>query len=699
MLNLINFPSIGNLFVPHGHCYLWKPSLVSLHAVSDGIIAIAYFVIAFTLLYFVQQRQDVPFRKLFWLFAAFIAACGATHTLAIWTLWFPQYWFSGGIKAITAFISFYTAVALVPHIPKALTLPSPLQLEALNQSLSQEIAERKAAEETVNKLNTELEERVARRTSELAQAKDANEKLLQQEQAARANLENALDSLQDTAERLNIALSAADMGSWDWDIKHEQQYWSPKTKAILGVKSDSIDTNYAAWAERVHPEDLSRVKAAIAEAEKSRTIYSQEYRICLPDDSVHWVLARGRFIYNADGQPQRMIGVIQEITAAKQSILAIEESEARFRAVFEQAAVGMARLSASGHWLQVNQLLCDLLGYTAEELIGQSFQAITDPADLEADDHYYHQLLRGEIDSCRFEKRYLHKNGQPVWSGVTVSVERSSDGSVAVFIAVIEDIRQLKQIQIDLQQRAMELEQVNGLLAITNAVLEKRNSELDQFAYVASHDLKAPLRAISNLSEWIEEDLGHQIPDENKRQLALLRNRVHRMDALINGLLEYSRVNRRERQIDSVDVRQLLLEVIDLIDPPTSFTISIPDEMPTLVTNSIALNQVFSNLISNAVKHHNREDGHIQITAERQGEFVEFVVRDDGPGIEPQYHEKIFTIFQTLKARDTFESTGVGLAIVRKIIDTEGGSIDLVSDVGQGSTFRFSWPLNEPSEP
>lgn len=375
------------------------------------------------------------------------------------------------------------------------------------------------------------------------------------------------------------------------------------------------------------------------------------------------------------------------------SLRSLQESEARFRAVFEQSAVGMARLSPAGQWLQVNQTLCNLLGYTVDELTALSFQDITDPEDAAQDEHYYQQLIDAEIYSCRFEKRYLHKDGTPIWAMVTVSTERTEEDEVTAFIAVIEDIRQLKQTRLELQSRAAELEEVNSLLAITTAVLEKRNAELDQFAYVASHDLKAPLRAIANLSEWIEEDLSNIIPAENRHQLTLLRNRVHRMEGLINGLLEYSRVGRRERQIKTVVVEELLHEIIESLAPPPAFTIHWAANLPTLTANRIALRQVFSNLISNAIKHHDREDGHIQITAEEQGTGIEFAVIDDGPGIDARYHDKIFAIFQTLKARDEFESTGIGLAVVKKVVEAEGGTIYLDSAPGQGANFLFTWPV------
>jgi len=514
---------------------------------------------------------------------------------------------------------------------------------------------------------------------------------MSRDQATRAELEAALENQQDTAERLNIALSAARMGTWDWDLVQQTQYWSPQAESILGFEPGTVEASYDRWMERIHPVDRDRVKGAIAQAQASQEIFVEEYRILWPDQSLHWVLVQGRFIYT-DGRPCRMIGVIQETTESKQATLNLAASEARFRVVFEQAAVGMARLSPQGHWLQVNGTLCSLLGYDAQELIGQSAQQFVDPTDQGQNDSQYQQLIAGQIAACRFEKRYRHKDGKPIWTMVTMSPETDDKGNIVALIAVIEDIRRLKQATSELRKRADELEQVNSLLAVTNAVLKSRNSELDQFAYVASHDLKAPLRAIANLSEWIEEDLGHDLPEENRHQLTLLRNRVHRMEALINGLLEYSRVGRRERLVGPVDVRQMLIETIDLLSPPEAFTIALPESMPDLETHQSALNQVFSNLISNAIKHHDRDDGQIEITALEHDTHIEFAVTDDGPGIEPQYHQKVFSIFQTLKARDELESTGIGLAIVKKIVESEGGTITLESNPGEGTTFRFTWP-------
>lgn len=524
--------------MPHGVCYLWKPGLVGLHLFSNTIIALSYFSIPFSLVHIVRQRQDLPFDWIFFLFAAFIISCGIGHSMDIWTLWHPDYWFSGYIRAITAIVSLITAIALVYLIPQILTLLSPAQMEEANQRLVEEINERQKIEEALRK----------------------------------------------SEQRWQLALQGTGDGLFDWNIISGEAFMSARLKANLGYQEEEIANNYEGWRQLVHPDDVERVEQEIqANLEAKNPQYSCEYRMRCQDDSYKWILARGMALWNENDQPMRMVGSHQDITIRKQAEAEIEK---------------------------LNQEL---------------------------------------------EERIIKRTAE------------------------LEKANRLKDDLLICEKQA-------------TAQLEKRNQELDQFAYVTSHDLKAPLRAIANLSEWLEEDLEDKLDKDTREQMNLLRGRVHRMENLINGLLHYSRSGRLNVKPETVDVNQLLNEVLEYLSPPPEFTIEREEEMPTLVTKRLPLQQVFLNLISNALKHHHREKGKIAISVQDQGEYYQFAISDDGPGIAPEYHEKVFVIFQTLEARDKNENTGIGLSIVKKTVEAEGGTIELESQLGQGTTFRFSWP-------
>ncbi|NMO13673.1 hypothetical protein HPC49_01040 [Pyxidicoccus fallax] len=257
----------------------------------------------------------------------------------------------------------------------------------------------------------------------------------------------------------------------------------------------------------------------------------------------------------------------------------------------------------------------------------------------------------------------------------------------------VSDARGVVQEWVGVHTDQTELTRTEDARARLFQALERTRAELDQFAYATSHDLKAPLRGIANLSQWMEEDLGPSLGGESRRQMELLRGRVRRMEALIDGLLEYSRAGRVRHRLERVDVGQLLEGVRRVLPLPASARLDVAPGMPVLVTERLPLEQVFRHLVGNALKHARREDVHVRIGVREDGDARHaFSVADNGPGIAAGFHEKIWGVFQTLEARDKVENTGIGLAVVRKLVESRGGRAWVESSEGAGATFHFTWP-------
>ncbi|GMR20193.1 MAG: hypothetical protein BMS9Abin36_0788 [Gammaproteobacteria bacterium] len=280
---------------------------------------------------------------------------------------------------------------------------------------------------------------------------------------------------------------------------------------------------------------------------------------------------------------------------------------------------------------------------------------------------------------------------------LTVAADKVAAGekTIALEVSKTEEVKTLTNA---FNYMTEEINKRDMSLRDAAKYLRKTNEELDQFAYIVSHDLKAPLRAIKNLATWIEEDLGDDIDDTIKDHMSLMNNRVKRMDSLIMAVLEYSRVGRVAVEIEEVDILQLIKDVVSDIAPGKGMSIKLPETTDIFKTKKILLYQVLLNLLSNATKYHDRERGKIEVSVTDAGDVYEFVVQDDGPGIPQAYQDKVFGIFQTLQARDKVESTGIGLSIVKKIIEEQGGDIWLESE-DRGSRFVFTWPKKPAVDP
>ena len=243
---------------------------------------------------------------------------------------------------------------------------------------------------------------------------------------------------------------------------------------------------------------------------------------------------------------------------------------------------------------------------------------------------------------------------------------------------IYEDVTNRQRMQVELRHHVREL--------------ERSNRELDQFAYVASHDLKAPLRDIQNLAGWLREDSYEALPEASRRHLSVLCDRVTRMERLLDDLLDYSRAGRIRHQPEEIGLRGVIEGAVALAAIPAHFRVEVESPDLGLHTPRAPLEQVFRNLISNAVKHHDLDEGVVRVRVEPSDRWVSIAVSDDGPGIPEQFHERVFGMFTTLRPRDDVEGSGMGLAIVKKVIEAHGGTVALEPGAGRGTTVRFTWP-------
>ncbi|WP_438007648.1 ATP-binding protein [Sorangium sp. So ce321] len=372
---------------------------------------------------------------------------------------------------------------------------------------------------------------------------------------------------------------------------------------------------------------------------------------------------------------------------------AAEREREKLHDLFMQAPIPIAVFVGPEHRYEVaNPPYCEMVG--RPEIVGKNVREV------------FPEL--GEHEVIATLDRAL-RSGQPLRiTELNIPIRRGGVASDAFFNYVAQPIRDPSGAVTGVMVVAFEVtDQVLARRHIERlsqhreeliAALAKTNQELDQFAYVASHDLKAPLRGIANLSEWIEESLEGKLDDETQEHIQLLRGRVRRLETLIDGILHYSRAGRVRGDAVSVDTGQLLAEVVELLSPPAEARVEIAPGMPTLVAERVPMQQVFQNLISNALKHARRGDPRVEVTCADAGEFHEFAVRDNGPGIAPEYHDRIWGLFQTLESRDKVEGTGIGLSVVKKIVQSRGGSVWVSSHPGAGATFFVRWPKRVKEE-
>ncbi|WP_145980879.1 PAS domain-containing protein [Magnetospirillum sp. ME-1] len=495
------------------------------------------------------------------------------------------------------------------------------------------------------------------------------------EVAARAELKNSEATL-------SRAQSVAHIGSWQVELPTDQVRWSEETYHIFGL-SPGIPVSFAKVMEMIHPDDRDRVREEM-NALRNGGAFEVEHRIIANGGEVKWVTARAQLTTSETGEPQEILGTVQDITEKMRAETAIREHQALLLEVQSVANLGYYDYDMRADRWRSSPILDEIFGIGPDYLrSGQGWLDLVAPemkAELAA---YLAEIQAGDHD---FDKAYAivrQSDSTLRWVAGLGRIERDAGGKPVRMVGTIRDITEQRCAEQELRDKAAEL--------------ERSNTELEQFAYVASHDLREPLRMVSSYVDLLARRYNDRLDDDAREFIAFAKDGATRMDRLILDLLEYSRIGRITRPMLPValgPVVERALRALSVKIEESGAEIATPPEvLPTVLGDGEELMRLFQNLIGNAIKYRSPERKPvITIEAENTGKEWIITVVDNGIGIEPKYYDRVFLIFQRLHRRGEFEGTGIGLAVCKKIVEHHGGRIWVTSTPGEGTRFSVTLP-------
>lgn len=616
-------------YMPHGHCYLWRPEILWTHVISDIVIAMSYFSIPIMLFLIVRQRKDWQFNKLFILFSLFIFMCGITHILSIATIWHGIYGIHGTAKAITAIVSLATAIALLILMPKILRIPSVAEIE------------------------------------------DANRKLLK-EKFEKSKLESERES-----ERLfRLSLDATPVGIITLNTRGEIKMANDAFCSLLNFSRAEVTERPLRQFmedEQVINGVLERLRSATQAMEFCETLAETHL---LDKQNARLIPVELRF-QGGDYQNQTILIVtIIDLTYRKKA----EAAKNYLSAIVESCNDAIIGKDLSGYITHWNRAAEDLYGYSEQEMLGQSILSVV-PQSLHQEVYKILDDLNQGKTINNFETIRQRKDGSQVNVSLTISPVRNTHNKVigASIIArnISERIRAAQEIK------------------LKNQALESSNKELENFAFIASHDLKEPLRKIMSFGKLIRDNVSAELDQKNVEYFGYMLNATERMQSLLDSLLAYSRVTSKGKPFTQVDLNPLLKEVVadlELLIKESNASITMA-ALPTIQGDHDQLYQLFQNLIGNSLKYKKDDTAPIiDIQCQQESHAILITITDNGIGFEQQYGDQIFEMFKRLHGKHEYQGTGVGLAICRKICERHGGEIWAESELDRGTSVFIRLP-------
>jgi PAS domain S-box-containing protein len=487
----------------------------------------------------------------------------------------------------------------------------------------------------------------------------------------------AQEQLKRNEERWNLALQGSGDGVWDWDLVTGEIFLSHRSREILGFAGEELTTS-AAREVLIHPDDLERTSEELQRHLRGETTqFDCEYRVRSKDGSYVWIQGLGRVIArDGQGKALRIVGTHKNIAERRWVREALEGREALLREFITHTPAAIAMLDRDLRYLYASTRWLADHGLAGQDIIGRShYEVLPDLPERWKDVH--RRVLGGAVESCS-EDSLPKADGSIEWLQWEAHPWHDTSGQVGGLVLFRHVITERKQLELRLEEQ--------------NRQLNRSNAELEQFAYVASHDLQEPLRAISGCAQILAQRCSGSLDADKNALLEHVVAGAARMKALIEGLLSLSRVASGAQILASVsaaDIVQRALRNLETSIADQGASVSVA-ALPNVAADPTQLLQLFQNLIGNALKYRGGAAPAVAVTCVQRGGFQQFSVHDNGIGIEPQYFERIFGVFQRLHTREEYPGTGIGLAICRKIVERHGGKLWLESSPGNGSTFHFT---------
>jgi PAS domain S-box-containing protein len=641
-------------FMPHGFCYLWDPRIVWLHVISDALIALSYYCIPVILVYFIRKNRDRPFNRVFWMFAAFIVACGTSHLMEVWNVWHGSYLVSGVVKAITAVVSVVTVAMLVRLVPRIVSLPERAHLQEANRELEREIAERKRAEQALKE--------------SLAAREHAIQELAEQKFALDQHAIVAVTDLQGTITYVNDRFSAINQYS----------------------KEEAIGQNYRIVNSGYHPKEFfQKMYDTIGQGR----VWHGEIRNRAKEGSIFWVDATIVPLLDSEGKPRQYITIRTDITERKR----LEEIRERLAAVVESSDDAIISKTLDGTITAWNFGAEKVFGYSSAEAVGKSLGMLLPPERANEESDILARIVRGESVE-HFETVRLRKDGKRIDVSATISPIKDSSGAIVGASKIARDITERERAEEVIRQLNDELEQ---RVAERTAQLEAANQELEAFSYSVSHDLRAPLRHISGFSQLLVEEFGATLAPGARHYLDRIQAGTQNMGVLVDELLHLARVGRHAVNRRRTKLNEVVEAVIAMLQPESGgrqveWAIS---DLPEAECDPVLVRQIFQNLLSNALKFTRpRTHAVIEVSCQEHDGQPVFIVRDNGVGFSMKYVDKLFGVFQRLHRAEDFEGTGIGLATVQRIVHKHGGQVWAEGKLDQGAAFYFTLRMGKQAK-